>query len=255
MKGTVETSSAATRLRRGLVFIVLLLLGFLLFARARSGLPASELLGMLYRGLFDPELWVAVATSLLRCVIGGSIGVAAGFVLGVLIGSMRNVSLALLPTFNVLKLISPFAWIPLILTWFGLGEGSKIAFIALVAYLPVLFNTVDGVISAPWKLVEVGKVNVFSRLQVLRWAVLPSAMPSIFNGLYLALIASWMATIGAEYMLTSGGGIGSYLIGARDLMQFDRLVAGVVVIGTVGYLMQAAGQVAEKHVLRWRPGN
>lgn len=212
-----------------------------------------QVIDRLFRELAGGELLPTLGLSLLRDLQGLLLGGMLGLAVGVAIGLDGRVSRLVLPTLDVLKLVSVFAWIPLFMTWFGLGEGSKIAFIALVGFLPILFNTIDGVASIPRELIELGRIHRFSRFQFVFHLILPFATPAIFNGLCLALIATWMGTIGAEYMLTSGGGIGSLLVRARDNFEIDLLIVGVMTVGLIGLIFQLGSQAVERRLLRWRP--
>ena len=186
------------------------------------------------------RLWRALSASLAREATGFTIGTASGLVLGALLG--------LSPLF---KLISLFAWIPLISVWFGLGDVAKVVFLSLAALVPVVVNTCDGIRTVPPGLLEVARVYGFTRWQTVTQVVLPAALPAIFTGVYLALIYSWLATIGAEYLLVSGKGIGNTLIEGSEHFQMDLVIFGMVVIGTVGWLMNASARALERRLARW----
>ena len=81
--------------------------------------------------------------------------------------------------------------------------------------------------------------------------VLPSALPAIFTGVYLALIYSWVATIGAEYLLVAGRGIGNTLVEGSEHFRMDLVLFGMVVIGTVGWAMNASARLLERRLARW----
>ncbi|MDQ7969417.1 MAG: ABC transporter permease [Oxalicibacterium faecigallinarum] len=204
------------------------------------------------RLLAEGELGHALGLSLLRDVAGLTIGASSGLVVGILLGLSRWSRLLIGPTLHTIKQISLFAWIPLIMVWFGLGEMSKIVFISLAAFFPVLLNTFEGVGSVSRDLVEVSRVFVFSRLQLIRHVVIPSAMPSIFTGFYLALIYSWLATLGAEYLLTSGEGIGNLLSDGRENFWMDQILVGIFIVGLVGFALNWLAAQLEKRLLRWR---
>jgi sulfonate transport system permease protein len=223
-------------------------------------------------GLVDPRLlpplqdvartaWTQIAhrtllddvlASLTRNFVGFTIGAGAGIAFGLLLGRSRIAHRTLRPTFNALKNIALFAWIPLIAMWFGFGEASKIAFIALAAFTPVALNTEEGVRSTPPPLLEVGAALSFTRLQRLRRIHLPAAMPSIVTGLQLGLIHAWLATVGAEYFLAQGSGIGGMLIEGRDRFNMAQVVLGVIVLGGIGFLLNRIAAVAETRIALWR---
>ncbi|WP_437883834.1 ABC transporter permease [Pseudomonas sp. LRF_L74] len=201
------------------------------------------------------ELWSALFTSLARYLAGLAIGACAGLVVGLLLGLSRLSRLLFGPTLRTLQQISLFAWIPLIMAWFGLAETSKLVFIALAAFFPVLVNTFEGVGSVPATLVEVARVHKLTRWQLLSRVVLPSAVPSIFTGFYLALIYAWLATLGAEYMLTSGAGLGNLLVDGQERYRMDHVLLGIVLVAAVGFSLNVLANRLETRLLRWRQPN
>jgi sulfonate transport system permease protein len=198
------------------------------------------------------ELRVALSASLWRNAWGVLIGTVAGFGAGALLGASRWAERLLGPSFHTLKQISLFAWIPMLSMWFGLGEVAKIAFIALAAFFPMVLNTFEGIRSVPRELIEVGRVHAFSPWQMLARVIAPAAAPSIFTGIQLALIYGWLATLGAEYLLASGKGLGNTLIDGREHFWMDLVLFGVLVTGTVGFALNAALGVLERRLLAWR---
>ena len=136
--------------------------------------------------------------------------------------------------------------------WFGLGDAAKVAFLSLAAFFPVVLNTYEGIRSVPRELVEVARVLRFTRWQLLWRVVLPGATPSIFAGIHLALIYAWLATLGAEYLLVSGQGIGDTMIDGREHFKMDLVLFGVVVVGLVGFALNWIATRIERRLLAWR---
>jgi sulfonate transport system permease protein len=198
------------------------------------------------------ELWDNLSASLARMVLGWLSGVGVGLVLGAVIGLSRLGERLFGPVFNAFRQIAPFAWIPLISVWFGLGEGAKIAFIAVVALYPVVVNTFEGIRGTPKELVEVGRVLNFSLAQKLRRIVIPAATPSILSGLELAFLYSWLATIGAEYLLNSKGGLGALMDSAQERLEMDVVFLGVITSGLVGFSISLLARAARARLLAWR---
>jgi sulfonate transport system permease protein len=157
-----------------------------------------------------------LAASLIRDMAGFTIGTAIGMTVGIILGLSRRADRLFSPSFNGLRQIAVLAWIPLISIWFGVGESAKIVFIMAVALTPVVLNTYEGIRSASTQLVEVGRTLTFTRWQLLTWLYLPSALPSIATGVHLALIYSWVASVGAEYFITIGPSIGCLIIAGRE---------------------------------------
>jgi len=198
------------------------------------------------------ELREALGSSLWRNLAGFAIGASGGLVFGAALGFSRIFERAVGPSFHTLKQISLFAWIPLISVWFGLGDAAKVAFLSLAAFFPVVLNTFEGIRSVPREFIEVAQVLKFNRRQLLSRVVLPSASPSIFAGIHLALIYAWLATLGAEYLLVAGKGIGNTMIDGREHFQMDLVIFGVIVVGLVGYSLNWIATRIENRLLAWR---
>ena len=190
--------------------------------------------------------------SISRNLTGFAIGGLLGILVGTLLGTSRLAEKLLGPTFNAVKQIALFAWIPLLSVWFGMGEPAKVALIALAVFYPVVVNTFEGIRSVSRDFIEVGRAFEFSRWQLYRRVILPSATPQIFTGLHLALIYSWLATVGAEYFLKAGPGIGNIMIDGRERFRMDQVIFGVVIIGTVGFIYNRIATTIEGRLLRWR---
>lgn len=257
MSSLVQSKVFVPKRLRGWVLPLALLA--LWWAAVASGWSTSALLvspvAVWERGaqqVASGELWVALSASLWRNAWGFAIGASAGLVFGALLGGSRWFDRLVGPSFHTLKQISLFAWIPMLSMWFGLGDAAKIAFIAMAAFFPVVLNTFEGIRSVPREFIEVARVYEFSTWQLLRRVVAPAAAPSIFTGIHLSLIYTWLATLGAEYLLASGKGIGNTLIDGREHFWMDLVLFGVVVIGLVGFILNWLLGTLEKRLLAWR---
>lgn len=198
------------------------------------------------------KLLVALQASLWRDLAGFTIGAMAGLAFGAALGVSRLFEKLVGPTFHTVKQISLFAWIPLISVWFGLGDAAKVVFLSLAAFFPVVLNTFEGIRAVPPDLLEVARVLRFSRWQTFRRVVLPAASPSIFAGIHLGLIYAWLATLGAEYLLVAGKGIGNTMIDGRENFWMDLVLFGVIVVGLVGFTLNWIAARIEARLLRWR---
>ena len=198
------------------------------------------------------KVFAALGASLRRDLIGFAIGATGGLLVGSLLGASRLAERLIGPSFHTLKQISLFAWIPLLSVWFGLGDAAKVAFLSLAAFFPVVLNTFEGIRSVPADLLEVARVLRFSRVQTWRKLILPAASPSIFAGIHLALIYAWLATLGAEYLLVSGEGIGNTMIDGREHFWMELVLFGVIVVGLVGFTLNWIASRIEARALAWR---
>ncbi|KAF1067718.1 MAG: putative aliphatic sulfonates transport permease protein SsuC [Pseudomonas citronellolis] len=211
-----------------------------------------EVLRAAGQGLLDGTLSGAWLDSLKRTLAGLLLGGALGFGSGLLLGLLRPAERLFGPTLAGLRQVAIFAWVPLLTAWFGLGELAKVVFVSLAAFFPLLLATQRGIASLPPELGEAARVLRLNPWQRLRRLVLPGAAPSVFAGIRLALIYSWLGTIGAEYFMPSDGGIGSAMIGAQQLFRMDVVSAGMLLVGITGALLAALGQRIEARATRWR---
>ena len=198
-------------------------------------------------------LLLNLAASLMRDIAGFTLGSLIGIVIGTTLGLSRIADRLFMPSFHGLRQIAILAWIPLISIWFGVGEAAKIVFIAAAALIPVVLNTHEGMRSASNQLIEVARTLTFTRWQLVTRLYLPSALPSIATGVHLALIYAWVASIGSEYFMTVGPGIGGLIIAGRERFQMDLVMLGVLILGLVGFLINRGASAIEGRLLRWRP--
>jgi sulfonate transport system permease protein len=214
--------------------------------------PPELVLRRALEELREGDVLPQLLASLQRDLLGFLLGSAAGLVVGGWMGASRFVDRLLGPTFHASKQVAIFAWIPLMSVWLGSGEPAKVVFIALAAFYPVVVNTYEGVRGVSREYVEVARAFRFTRWQLARRVVLPAAAPSIFAGVHLALFYAWLATLGAEYLLAAGPGIGNLMIDGRQQLAMDKVLLGVVIAGAVGATLNAIASALEQRTLRWR---
>lgn len=198
------------------------------------------------------EVMENIVASLLRNTTGFVVGGLVGAVLGLALGLNVWLDRIFSPTLNAIKHVAVFAWIPLMIMWFGHGELSKVIFIALVVFYPVFFNTYDGVKNVPVKMKEVAEIFQLGRVGTFTKVLLPAAAPSIFAGLNIALVFSWVATVGAEYFFVSSVGVVNPIMDGQNLFQMEVVLYGMAIIAVVGLLFSKAAQYFENYNLRWR---
>lgn len=219
--------------------------------RGHAGLLVSpaDVLHTARQQIASGALARALSASLAREFAGFAIGTAAGLLLGTALGLSRLAARVIGPTFDTFKQISLFAWIPLISVWFGLGDTAKVVFLSLAALLPVAAHTCDGIHAVPRAYVEVARTLRYSRWQLIRHVIAPAALPSISTGLYLGLIYSWLATLGAEYLLVAGSGIGNTLIDGSEQFRMDLVLFGILMVGITGWALNAGARAIERRLL------
>jgi ABC-type nitrate/sulfonate/bicarbonate transport system permease component len=191
--------------------------------------------------------------SLVRVFTGFAIALVIAIPLGILMGYSRRLEAVVDPLVEAMRPVPPLAWLPLALVWFGLGLGSSAFIIALGAFFPILLNTVLGVKSVDVRLVEAARTLGASDRTILARVLVPGATPSVITGVRIGMGIAWMTLVAAELIgVRNGYGLGYMIMTARDLARFDLLVAGMVVIGLVGFLIDWLIRLLEKRLLRWR---
>lgn len=197
-------------------------------------------------GSLIAELWI----SILRVLQGYACAIILGVGLGIWIGlsdRMYNLTKVLI---QILRPIPPIAWIPLVILWMGIGEGSKVFLIFLGGFFVILINVIDGIRYIDPKLIEVAKAVETPRMKYVTQLVIPAAMPTIFTGFKVALGTCWSCVVAAELVAASSG-IGYMISNARNFGQMDVVIIGMVSIGIVGKIMDEILKMIEKRVLKW----
>jgi len=196
-------------------------------------------------------LFEDIRDSMIRFVIGYSISVIIGITLGLILGWFRNIWGFINPIVQLLRPISPMAWLPFIVLWFGIGDLPAIAIIFIAAFFPILLSTVSAVGSVDQTYLKVAKNFGIKQPQVLTKIILPSAFPNIATGLHLALGTAWVFLVAGE-MVGAQSGLGFLIIDARNNLRADMLMAAIVVIGVLGLLLDSLIRLLEKWISnRW----
>ncbi|PKM30744.1 MAG: taurine ABC transporter permease [Gammaproteobacteria bacterium HGW-Gammaproteobacteria-11] len=193
-----------------------------------------------------------IGSSLSRNIQGALIGSSLGLLFGTLLAFSPIADRMLGPSFHAFRQVAMFAWIPLLTAWLGIGETMRITFIAIAAFKPMVLNTQEGIQSVPRAYIEAGQSMCLSRWQMLRRVVFPSAMPSILAGLQLAFIASWLATVGVETLVSFSLGLGAVLQEGQEHFRMDVVMFGILIIGCVGFVFNSMLKLVADRLLRWR---
>ncbi len=196
-------------------------------------------------------LWKHLIPSLTRFVVGATLGALAGIGVGTLIGLFGLARAGLVPLVAALFPVPKIALLPLFVIWFGIGEGSKYALIALGTFTPMVVATYGAVDNVDRTLIRMGQSFGLSWGSIVRKIVLPGAMPGILSGLRIGLAIAIILLVAAE-MLGAQYGIGAYILEAGSLYDLERLFAGVVILSVLGVATSAAVAWVERRVLRWR---
>jgi sulfonate transport system permease protein len=151
---------------------------------------------------------------------------------------------------NFLRCTPPLALIPVLILWFGIGEGSKLAVIILTSFFPIFLNAMSALDQVDPKLLEMGRNLELNQAEVTFSILLPEAAPTIFTGLRLGFGYSWRALIGAE-MIAASAGLGYMILDAEEMARTDVMVVGILVIGFTGLFLDAASLALVRRFFPW----
>ncbi|NAR30657.1 aliphatic sulfonate ABC transporter permease SsuC [Acinetobacter haemolyticus] len=217
-------------------------------------LPApSAVVSAFWQLLVSGELWQHVQVSAGRALLGLLIGGGLGLILGLLNGSSRIASTLLDTTLQMIRNIPALALIPLVILWFGIDETAKLFLVAVGVFFPMYINTYHGIRSVDPQLIEMGKSYGLNRWQLYKEIILPGAMPSILVGLRFSLGLVWVLLIVAE-TISAQAGIGYMTMNAREFLQTDIVLVGILLYALLGKLADVLAQALERYLLRWHAG-
>jgi sulfonate transport system permease protein len=217
-------------------------------------LPApSEVLKAAWTLSASGELWTHVKVSTGRALAGLAVGGGLGLALGLLTGSVRFFETLLDSTIQMVRNIPALALIPLVILWFGIDETAKLFLIAVSVFFPIYINTFHGIRNVDPGLIEMGRTYGLSRWQLYREVILPGALSSILVGLRFSLGLMWVILIVAE-TISAQAGIGYLTMNAREFLQTDVVLVGVLLYALLGKLADVFARGLERYWLRWHPG-
>ena len=217
-------------------------------------LPApSEVVKAAWALTLSGELWTHVKVSAWRALSGLAIGGGLGLALGLLTGSVKFFETLLDSTLQMVRNIPALALIPLVILWFGIDEMAKLFLIAISVFFPLYINTFHGIRNVDPGLIEMGRSYGLSRWQLYREVILPGAMSSILVGLRFALGLMWVILIVAE-TISAQAGIGYLTMNAREFLQTDVVLVGILLYALLGKLADVLARGLERYWLRWHPG-
>lgn len=185
--------------------------------------------------------------SMLRFAAGYLSASVIGIALGLALGRVRLLWDLADPIVQVLRPVSPIAWSPFIVLWFGIGNIPAIVIIFLAAFFPVLLSTVKAVRSVDATYLKVAQNFELRPVRLMTRIVFPSAFPQIAHGLHLAIGTSWIFLVSGE-MVGSQSGLGFLIVDSRNLLRLDLVMAGIVLIGVFGLLLDRAVGLLERWV-------
>jgi len=203
------------------------------------------------QGLLIPH----VVASLARVAGGYLLAAALAIPLGITMGWFPGAFRALNPVIQLLRPISPIAWIPLAILWFGVGDLSPVFLIFLSSVFPMVVNTTTGVHTIERHFIRAAQNFGVSGFKLFRLVIFPAALPHIIVGMRISLGVAWLVLVAAE-MIALHSGLGFLIMDSRNAgNRYDLVVAGMVLIGMIGLLLDGRVRRLERlNQLRWRYG-
>jgi len=209
--------------------------GFQVFPSTAFPSPADVLRGFVEKArsgtLFDD-----IVASLFRVTMGFGLAVTLGIPLGLWLGLRVSVRLALLPPVNFFRSLSPLAWIPFAILWFGIGDVPSIFLIFMTAFFPLVLATSAAVSSIPTVYFRVAQNYHFRGVEFLTQVTLPAIVPQVITALRVTAGLSWVVVVAAE-MIAGRDGLGFLIWDARNQLRPDLVVVGMMVIGIIGVII------------------
>ncbi|MDE2199543.1 MAG: ABC transporter permease [Rhodospirillales bacterium] len=185
-----------------------------------------------------------------NAAMGFAIGCGLGLLLGSLMAESRFVEKLLMPYAFALQSLPKVAIAPLVVIWFGFGDGSKIAIAALLAFFPVLINSFTGLRATEPERIDLMRSLSASRFEIYRIVKLPSAAPFIFAGLDMAVVYALLGTIVAEF-LGAQQGMGVVITQAESVTDVAGVFAALVILGVLGVLLHSLVRRLERRIVHW----
>jgi NitT/TauT family transport system permease protein len=197
-------------------------------------------------------LWRYIGDSLMRAAAGYLGAVIIGIPLGLLIGLSRTLERIVNPLIQMLRPISPLAWMPLAVIWFGISNAAPIFLIFLASLFPIIVSTIQGVRNVPDVVMQAGRNFGLPFGRLVTHVVFPAALPRILIGLRLAFGVAWLVLVAAE-MIAVDSGLGYLIIDARNAgKRYDLVVGGMLLIGVIGLALDILLRRTERlPIVRW----
>jgi NitT/TauT family transport system permease protein len=201
----------------------------------------------------DGTLWEHIGASLFRVGAGFAIAVLFAIPLGLWMGWVHGAFVTLNPVFQILRPISPIAWIPIAILWFGVGNASPIYLIFIASVFPMIVQTTAGVHTIEKRYLRAAENFAVPRGKLFRQVVFPATLPQIIVGMRIGPGIAWLVVVAAE-MIALRSGLGYMIIDSRNAgNRYDLVIAGMIIIGLIGLALDGIMRLLEgMKSVRWR---
>jgi NitT/TauT family transport system permease protein len=201
----------------------------------------------------DGTLWEHITASLFRVGAGFGLAVLVAIPLGLWMGWVREAFVTLNPIFQMLRPISPIAWIPIAILWFGVGDVSPIFLIFISSVFPMIVQTSSGVHTIDRRYLRAAANFGVSRTVLFGRVVIPAVLPEMIVGMRIGIGVAWLVVVAAE-MIALRSGLGYLIMDSRNAgNRYDLVVASMIIIGLIGLLLDGITRLLERlKTVKWR---
>lgn len=203
----------------------------------------------------DGSLWDHIGSSLMRVGAGFLLAVIIAIPLGLWMGRINLAYITFNPVFQILRPISPIAWIPLAILWFGVGNASPIFLIFVASVFPMIVQTSAGVHTIEKRYLRAAENFGVSRYRLFTQVIIPAVLPEMIVGMRISLGIAWLVVVAAE-MIALRSGLGYLIMDSRNAgNRYDLVIAGMIIIGVIGLMLDGLMRLLEGlKAVRWRYG-
>lgn len=213
--------------------------------------PPTVIAASFVNGIVSGTLITNAAASLFRVVVGFLSAAVAGIGLGLLMGYYTLLRALLEPVVEILRPIPPIAWIPIAILIFGIGNAPAFFIVFIGAFFPIYLNTSFGALQLPQKFRNISRTLELSDYRYFKDVLLKFTLPYTFTGLRIGIGMAWMSVIAAE-MIGAQNGLGYYILVNQITLNTSNVVAGMLVIGLLGYALSVIIKLAERYTVPWK---
>lgn len=201
-------------------------------------------------GYRQVSLWQHILVSVARALFAFFIATLIGIPIGLMMGTSPTFNAVLDPFVQFIRPIPKLALIPLVVVWFGIGELSKFLLIFLATFLTVVVGASAAVMSVPEGRIRAAQSLGANQRQLFCHIILPSALPELFTGVRVGIGIGWTTLIAAE-MIASSSGLGWMVINASSYLRTDVVMLGILLLGTIGYLLDLVLVTTQRLTIHW----
>lgn len=198
------------------------------------------------------ELQMHLGDSLFRLAVGFSIATASGILFGIIFATSAGCRAYFGLLFEVLRQIPVLVLIPVFILFFGIGETLKIILLVKAIFFPIAVATIEAIQNIPKQYIELGRIYKLSASSWFKNIIFPATLPPVISGIRIALGRAWLVLVAVE-LLAAGTGIGQMMELGRQMLRLDVVMVGVIITGSIGFILDKSLRLIEKHFNNWKP--